>query len=100
MSYNTVSQRYQRFREKIVEFLDQEFEKLKGEIDEAYFGGQGAAEKVIVLGILERSNRIYTIIVPNVKSETLLKEKTEKGSIFYTDRFRNYHDLKLFGQQN
>lgn len=110
LSYNTVSQRHQKFREKIVEFLDQEFKKLKGEIeiDEAYFGGQrkgnrgrGAAGKVIVLGILERNNRIYTTIVPNVKPETLLKEiqeKTEKGSVFYTDKFRSYHDLKLFGR--
>jgi len=110
LSYNTISWRYQEFREKIVEFLDEDFKKLKGEIeiDEAYFGGQrkgnrgrGAAGKVIVLGILERNNRIYTTIVPDVKPETLLKkiqEKTEKGSVFYTDKFRSYHDLKLFGR--
>ncbi len=29
LSYNTISQRYQGFREKIVKFLDQEFERLK-----------------------------------------------------------------------
>jgi transposase-like protein len=58
--------------------------------------------KLIVLGILERNNRIFTTIVPNVRPETLLKEiqkKTERGSVFYTDKFRSYHDLKLFGRQ-
>lgn len=87
LSYNTVSQRYRKFREKIVEFLDQEFKKLKGEIeiDEAYFGGQrkgnrgrGAAGKVIVLGILERNNRIFTTIVPNVKPENYLEKSKKK----------------------
>jgi len=110
LNYNTISQRYQKFREKIKEFLDEDFKRLKGEIevDEAYFGGQrkgnrgrGAAGKVIVLGILERNHKIYTTIVPNVKPETLLREiqeKTEKGSVFYTDKFKSYHDLKLFGR--
>lgn len=109
MSYNTISQRYRKFREKIGKFLDEDFKKLKGEIeiDESYFGGKrkgnrdrGAAGKVIVLGILERDHRIYTTIVLNVKPETLLKEiqEKEKGSVFYTDKFKSYHDLKLFGR--
>lgn len=62
---------------------------------------EGAAGKVIFLGILEQNNRIYTTVVPDIKPETLLKEiqeKTEKGSVFYTDKFRIYHDLKLFSR--
>ncbi len=33
LSYNAVSQRYQKIRERIVEFLDHEFKKLRGEIE-------------------------------------------------------------------
>ena len=80
------------------------------EIDETYFGGKrkgkrgrGAENKAIVFGILERKGKVYTIIVPNVKKEILMKEienKTLKGSVFYTDGFTSYNDLKQYGKHN
>ena len=66
------------------------------ELDESYFvgwrkgrRGRGAAGKVVVFGILKRNGRVYTVVVDNAKSETLLpviKKKIMPDSIVYTDR--------------
>ena len=59
LSYKTVRSRYMFFREKIAEYCEENFRKLRGEleIDETYFGGKrkgkrgrGAHNKVIVFG--------------------------------------------------
>ena len=49
------------------------------ELDESYFGGRrkgrrgrGAAGKVVVFGILKRNGRVYTVVVDNAKSDTLM----------------------------
>ena len=65
------------------------------ELDESYFGGRrkgrrgrGAAGKVVAFGILKRNGRVYTVVVENAKSETLLpvvKKKIMPDSIVYTD---------------
>jgi len=82
---------------------------LSGEIecDEIYFGGKKrepggrcSREKMIVFGMLERQNKIFTTIVDNVSAQTLMdeiKEHAGKGSVFYTDTFRSYKSLKQFG---
>ena len=100
LDYETVHSRYMFFREKIAEYLDNNFCKLSGEleIDGSYFGGKrkgkrgrGALNKVVVFGILERNGKVYTTVVPDVSAETLMTEikaKTEKGSVFYTDDFK------------
>ena len=75
--------------------MNQEFKKLKGEIeiDEAYFSGgrkgnrgRGAAEKIIVLGILERNNWIYTILFPilsqKLYSRRFRKKPKKKTSLY------------------
>ena len=99
-----------RFREKIAEYSEKNFEKLSGELelDETYFGGKkkgkrgrGAHNKVIVFGVLEREGRVYTKVVPNVKAETLMeviRKKTEKGSVYYTDCFKSYKSLQRYGK--
>jgi transposase len=81
--------------------------KLSGEVeaDESYFGGirkgkrgRGAAGKVAVFGLLKRGGKVYTAIVPNAKTETLLpiiEEKVEPDSIVYTDTFRSYNALDV-----
>ena len=54
-----------------------------------------------VFGILERAGRVYTVAVPNCKKETLMAKieaATVKGSVFYTDEFASYQDLKSHGQ--
>ena len=70
------------------------------ELDESYFGGRrkgrcgrGAAGKVVVFGILKRNGRVYTVVVDNAKSETLLpviKKKIMPDSIVYTDSLSSY----------
>jgi len=80
---------------------------LSGEVeaDESYFGGtrkgkrgRGAGGKVAVFGLLKRGGKVYTAIVPNAKTETLLpiiKEKVKPDSIVYTDTFRAYNALDV-----
>ena len=98
------------YRVEIFDYLAEEFRKLFGEIecDESYFGGKkkgprerGAREKVKVFGMLERQGRIFTAIVDNVTAETLMNEiinHAEKGSVFYTDKFKSYKSLKFYGK--
>jgi transposase len=81
--------------------------ELSGEVeaDESYFGGKrkgkrgrGAAGKVAVFGLLKRGGKVYTAIIPNAKTETLLpiiKEKVTPDSIVYTDTFRSYNALDV-----
>ena len=112
LSYNTVAARYAANRKAIIRHLDSEFRKLRGklEADESYFGGKrkgnrgrGAFNKQAVFGILERNGRVYTSTVPDVSAKTLfehIKKKTLKGSVFYTDDFKSYKDLKQYGKHN
>jgi transposase len=99
-----------QYRYEILYFLNQEFKRLSGEIecDESYFGGRkkgirgrGSRGKIKVFGMLERKGRIFTTVVDNVAAETLMNEirgHSEKGSVFYTDRFRSYKSLKFYGK--
>jgi len=112
LNYRTVMSRYMLFREKIAEYEEETLRKLRGEleIDETYFGGKrkgkrgrGALNKAIVFGVLERNGKVYVAVVPNVTAATLMKEieeKTEKGSVFYTDCFKSYTSLKQFGKHS
>ncbi len=80
---------------------------LSGEVeaDESYFGGvrkgrrgRGAAGKVAVFGLLKRGGKVYTAIIPNAKTETLLpiiKERVKPDSIVYTDTFKAYNALDV-----
>jgi len=111
-NYRLVHRKFMQFRKKIAEYCNQEARKLNGELelDESYFGGRrkgnrgrGANNKAIAFGILERKGKVHTIIVENVKAQTLMeaiKSKTKKGSVFYTDGFRSYADLKQYGKHN
>lgn len=112
LDYETVHSRYMFFRKKIAEHLEEKFRKLSGEleIDETYFGGKrkgkrgrGAFNKVVVFGILERNGKVYTTVVSDVSAETLMAEirnKTEKGSVFYTNCFKSYKSLKQYGKHH
>ena len=75
------------------------------EADESYFGGhrkgmrgRGAAGKIAVFGLLKRGGKVYTAIIPNAKTETLLpiiQEHVRPDSIVYTDTFRSYNALDV-----
>lgn len=81
--------------------------KLSGEIeaDESYFGGgrkgkrgRGAAGKIAVFGLLKRGGKVYTAIILNAKTETLLpiiEEKVMPDSMVYTDTFKAYNALDV-----
>lgn len=108
VNYKTVHSRYKFYRNKIYEYQNKTFHPLKGEIecDESYFGGRrkgnrgrGSANKIIVLGLLDRKGKIYTTVVENVTAECLLKQIQDnsiKGSVFYTDKFKSYNSLKFY----
>ena len=105
---NTAIRFFLRLRQLIASKLPSY--ELSGEVeaDESYFGGtrkgrrgRGAAGKVAVFGLLKRGGKVYTAVIPNAKTETLLpiiKEKGKPDSIVYTDTFRSYNalDVSLF----
>ena len=94
---NTAAYYFLRLREIIACELEAESEAMFGgeiEVDESYFGGRrkgkrgrGAAGKIPVFGILKRGGKVYTKIIPNAKSATLMpiiERKVVPDSIVYT----------------
>src|SRR3989338_9208470 len=80
--YRLVHRKFMHFRKRIAEYCNQEARKLNGELelDESYFGGRrkgnrgrGANNKAIAFGILERKGKVHTIVVENVRAETLME---------------------------
>jgi transposase len=56
------------------------------------------AGKVAVFGLLKRGGKVYTAIIPNAKTETLLpiiEENVQPDSIVYTDTFKAYNALDV-----
>lgn len=104
---NTAADYFLRLRKLIASKLPSY--ELSGEVeaDESYFGGarkgkrgRGAAGKVAVFGLLKRGGKVYTAIIPNAKTETLLpiiQEKVQPDSIVYTDTFSAYNALDVSG---
>ena len=105
VQHNTAAVFYMRLRKLIANKLPSY--ELSGEVeaDESYFGGvrkgkrgRGAAGKVAVFGLLKRGGKVYTAIIANAKTETLLpiiQRKVEPDSIVYTDTFRSYDALDV-----
>lgn len=102
---NTAATFFMRLRQLIASKLPSY--SLSGEVeaDESYFGGvrkgkrgRGAAGKVAVFGLLKRGGKVYTAIIPNSQSSTLLpiiEENVEPDSIVYTDHFGAYNALDV-----
>lgn len=75
------------------------------ELDESYFGGhrkgmrgRGATGKVAVFGILKRGGQVYTQIIFDAKTDTLMpiiRQKIVPDSIVYTDCWRGYNALDV-----
>ena len=108
--YGTAHGCFEQLREGIRQLAQQERQALLGEIelDESYFGGRrkgmrgrGAAGKVPVFGLLERGGKVYSLVVPDCTKQTLMgliERHSVKGSVYYTDEFKSYRDLKRFGK--
>lgn len=105
---NTAALFYHKIRTVIASHLGAKAKEIfEGEIelDESYFGGvrkgkrgRGACGKIAVFGILKRSGKVYTQIIPDAKSETLMpiiQHKIRPDSIVYTDCYRSYNVLDV-----
>jgi transposase len=56
-----------------------------------------------VFGILERNGKVKVEIVKDVSTEILLREtikKVKRGSLIYTDKFKSYDGLVMYGFLN
>ena len=107
LNRNTVSLFYRKIR-KIIEF---NLSKESGmfdcqiEVDESYFGGvrkgkrgRGAAGKTPVFGLLKRGGKVYTQVVDDTKSKTLMPimlRKIKPDSLVYTDGYASYNALDV-----
>jgi len=104
---NTGIRFFHKLREKITLKQQQRSEQFSGEVelDESYFGGvrkgkrgRGAAGKVAVFGILKRGGKVYTQIILDAKSATLMpiiRRQIKPDSIVYTDCWRSYNALDI-----
>ena len=110
VNFKTACYYFQRLREIIAAQLEaQAHEVFDGEIevDESYFGGvrkgkrgRGAAGKVPVFGLLKRGGHVYTKIIPDASSATLIpiiERKVIPDSIVYSDCWRAYNVLDVSG---
>ena len=103
---STSSYYFHRLRELIYR-NDDDAGLLAGEIeiDESYFGGKrkgkrgrGATGKVPVFGLLKRNGKVYAVIIPNAKSQTLMpiiRHQVTPDSIVYSDAFCSYNALDV-----
>ena len=103
---NTAAYYFHRLRQLIHQAVEDET-LFAGEIevDESYFGGRrkgkrgrGAAGKVPVFGILKRGGKVYTKVIPDVRSTTLMRimeQKIVPDSIVYTDSLQSYNVLDV-----
>jgi transposase len=97
---------YQKVRQMIVCELEDE-SPFDGEVelDESYFGGhrkgnrgRGASGKIPVFGILKRHGKVYTKVIPNASSATLMpiiNRKIQPDSIVYTDCWTAYNAIDV-----
>ena len=105
---NSAALFYRKLREVITYYLEQESHEIFDgviELDESYFGGarkgkrgRGAAGKVAVFGILKRGGKVFTKVVSDTKTETLLPLITRKiapDSVVYTDSYGSYNALDV-----
>ena len=105
---NSAALFYRKIRQVIAFHLSQEAAEVfngEVEIDESYFGGvrkgkrgRGAAGKVVVFGMLKRHGKVFTVVVENTKTKTLMNEiarKIKPDSVVYTDAYHSYDALDV-----
>ena len=105
---NSAALFYRKIRQVITFYLAQEAAEVfngEVEIDESYFGGvrkgkrgRGAAGKVVVFGMLKRHGKVFTVVVENTKTKTLMNEiarKIKPDSVVYSDAYHSYDALDV-----
>jgi len=105
---NSAALFYRKIRQVIAFHVAQEAADVfngEVEIDESYFGGvrkgkrgRGAAGKVVVFGMLKRHSKVFTVVVENTKTKTLMNEiarKIKPDSVVYTDAYHSYDALDV-----
>lgn len=105
---NTSSYYFHRLRELISKKIKHdraEFFSGEIEVDESYFGGKrkgnrgrGSAGKVPVFGILKRNGKVYTQVIKDASSKTLIpiiEQKVVPDSIVYSDCWKGYNALDV-----
>jgi len=97
---------YQKIRGMIAAELNDE-SPFDGEVelDESYFGGhrkgnrgRGAGGKIPVFGILKRGGKVYTKVIPDASSRTLIpiiNRRIKPDSIVYTDCWTAYNAIDV-----
>lgn len=108
VNFKTACYFYQRLRELIAAHTEREANEVFAgeiEVDESYFGGhrkgnrgRGAAGKVPVFGLLKRGGKVYTKIIPDASSATLIpiiEKKIIPDSIVYSDCWNGYNVLDV-----
>lgn len=112
LNRNTLNRYYTFLRRLVVK--DQQEKRLNflvdktAEVDESYFGptrvrgkrGRGASRKIIVIGILKRKEGVYAKVLDNCSTAEILPillEKIREGSEIYTDGWRSYDALAVYG---
>ncbi|MDG6282512.1 IS1595 family transposase [Glaesserella parasuis] len=105
---NSAALFYRKIREVISYNLALEADEVfdgQIELDESYFGGhregkrgRGAAGKVAVFGILKRQGKVFTVVVNDTKTTTLMpviSRKIKPDSWVYTDTYHSYDALDV-----
>ena len=108
INFKTAAYYFRRLRELIAHQMEQAAsEVFSGEIevDESYFGGhrkgnrgRGASGKVPVFGLLKRGGKVYTQVITDAKSTTLIpiiERKVIPDSIVYSDCWTGYNTLDV-----
>jgi len=105
---NSAALFYRKIRTVVDHYLSLEAHEVFAgqiELDESYFGGvrkgkrgRGAAGKVAVFGILKRGGKVFTVVVDDTRSNTLMPiiaNKIAPDSVVYTDSYRSYNALDI-----
>jgi transposase len=97
---------YRKLRE-IIFARTREAQPFAGEVevDESYFGGyrkgirgRGAAGKVPVFGLLKRGGQVHAVMIPNLRSTTLMpiiRQRVQPDAIVYSDGYFSYDVLDV-----
>lgn len=75
------------------------------EVDESYIGGyrkgvrgRGAAGKVPVFGLLKRGGRVHAVMIPNIRSTTLMpiiRQRVQPDAVVYSNGHFSYDSLDV-----